>query len=1226
MKKSIIFLTMSLFAAVSCSQAPKDGDYTRGIGVYPGAKSEFFGPTAKIDDTYRNIALLRAAYHSSSYDYNLTGHLATDGIISEATPYFMTVFTQAGPYEKRDQERPFDDNNTSLTVKGAQDAFLEIDIHNGTISADKVNLVGSVSCEPENGKGYNVTIEVSSDGQNWKEVKSFKGADLPGEPRAMRGGFGFPGGGPTPAPQVPAGSQNVTVSSGLVNTPPPAPARPQQPQQMSPEQQERMRRMMNQRQLNLEVAIPEGLEFSSIRARFDCPAAENWTFSEINFVKAEKEVSILPSHNFSSAWMSAGNADEWVYVDLGADAQFDLVKLYWINKAVEGSIETSSDAKTWTKVADLPGGESNFDEISLTGSGRYVRVSANKSANGDKFILSEMEVYGKGGVVAQVQEQLPAKGNRLYLSGGNWKLQRASEVSASGSEISKKGFNTNNWIPATVPATVVSSYYNIGAIPNINYDDDQFQISESFFYSDFWYRDEFVLPADFANKELILNFDGINWKADIYFNGEYVGHIDGAFIRGHFDVTRLAKAGESNSVAVYIYKNDNPGIIKEQNRITADTNGGELGADNPTFHCSIGWDWIPTVRGRNIGIWNDVFVSAYDGGVSIDDVFVKTDLPLPETNYADLEATVSVTNYSDTPRKAEIAVKYGDVDIKGSVELEAGETKDVELPVARLDNPQLWWPAGYGEHYLYDVNTTVTVNGAISDSKEQKMGVREMSYDTTGGIIDLYINGRRLICNGGNWGFPEINLNYRGREYDIAVAYHADMNYTMIRDWVGQTGDEEFYEACDRHGVTIWQDFWLANPADGPNPDDNGMFLANAEDYLKKVRNHASIALYCGRNEGNPPEAIDNGLRELIAKYHPEIAYIPHSASGPVSGNGPYRALPVEDYFTATRGIDRLHSERGMPNVMTYESMTTMLAEDNWWPQTSVWGVHDYTMENAQSCATFNEMIAKALGEPSSLKEFTEKAQWINYNGYRAMYESRSWNRKGLLIWMSHSCWPSMVWQTYDYFFEPTAAYFGVKKASAPIRIQYNPVNNNVEVVNNNALDQSGLKAYASILTYDGKVVFENVVELDSKEDTTTPVMTLAFDQPELTDAYFIKLRLTQGDNLVADNFYWEGKDNGNYQLLNELGKTKVSLKYSTEKTECGYKITAKVKNTGDLPALMLRLKVAGKETGERILPCFYEDNYFALLAGEEKVVTITFKSEDTRGEKPVLNISGFNI
>ncbi|MBQ8574383.1 MAG: hypothetical protein IJ450_05970 [Bacteroidales bacterium] len=490
----------------------------------------------------------------------------------------------------------------------------------------------------------------------------------------------------------------------------------------------------------------------------------------------------------------------------------------------------------------------------------------------------------------------------------------------------------------------------------------------------------------------------------------------------------------------------------------------------------------------------------------------------------------------------------------------------------------------------------------------------------------MFINGRRLIANGGNWGFPEINLNYRAREYDIAVAYHADMNFTMIRNWVGMTGDEEFYEACDRHGVMIWQDFWLANPYDGPDPFNESMFAANAVDYVRKIRNHPSIGLYCGRNEGNPPQTLDDELRRLVAELHPGLHYISNSASGPVSGHGPYRALPVNEYFAAERGKDRLHSERGMPNVMTYESMSRMLSDEHQWPQNSVWGIHDYTLENAQSCATFNKMLDTAFGEASDLKEFTEWAQWINYNGYRAMYESRSWNRKGLIIWMSHSCWPSMVWQTYDYYFEPTAAYFGAKKASAPIRIQWNPVSGQVEVVNNNAMDQSGLRAEAMIVNYDGKVVCRTSADLDSKEDTTVPVFGLAFDSPELSDVYYIKLRLTQGDRLLADNFYCLGKEDGNLHQLHSLPLTSVEADTSIRKDGDRWTATVRLENSTDIPALMIRLKLYGKKTGERILPAFYSDNYIALMPGEEKEITISFKDEDTRGERPDVEISGFNL
>ena len=392
-----------------------------------------------------------------------------------------------------------------------------------------------------------------------------------------------------------------------------------------------------------------------------------------------------------------------------------------------------------------------------------------------------MEVYGTGGVTLRAQAQTPAEGGKMILTRGGWKIQRAPQAEADGKELSTVGFDDQSWLPATVPGTVATSYYNAGAIADIRYDEDQLQISESWFNSDFWYRNEFVIPADFAGRTMMLNFDGINWKADVYVNGEQAGRIEGAFTRGKFDITDLVKAGQTNALAVRIYKNDNPGVIKEQTRYSADVNGGELGGDNPTFHATIGWDWIPTVRGRNIGIWNDVYLTSHDGGVTVDDVFFDTDLPLPQTDYADIKSVITLTNRNEVPVSGSIQVKYGPLAFSGDVTLEAGQTKDVAMNPVRFDNPELWWPNGYGEPHLYDVEVAFVTDGKISDIKKVKSRVREMAYTMDNEILDIFINGRRLIANGGNWGFPEININYRAREYDIAVGYHADMNFTMIR-------------------------------------------------------------------------------------------------------------------------------------------------------------------------------------------------------------------------------------------------------------------------------------------------------------------------------------------------------------------------------------------------------------------------------------------------------------
>ena len=231
-----------------------------------------------------------------------------------------------------------------------------------------------------------------------------------------------------------------------------------------------------------------------------------------------------------------------------------------------------------------------------------------------------------------------------------------------------------DWVVATVPGTALVSYWNAGALPDPNFGDNQLMISESFFNSDFWYRNEFDVPSDFKGEKMFLNFDGINWKAEIFVNGKKPVRIDGAFIRGIFDVTDLIKPGQTNSIAVLIKKNDNIGVIKEATAKDHDKNGGILGADNPTYHASIGWDWIPTIRGRNIGIWNDVFLNV-TGAVTIEDPFVTTDLRLPDTTSADISIEVRLKNNKSEPVSGTLTGKYGDVTFEQEVSLEPSSTR-----------------------------------------------------------------------------------------------------------------------------------------------------------------------------------------------------------------------------------------------------------------------------------------------------------------------------------------------------------------------------------------------------------------------------------------------------------------------------------------------------------------------------------------------------------------------
>ena len=853
----------------------------------------------------------------------------------------------------------------------------------------------------------------------------------------------------------------------------------------------------------------------------------------------------------------------------------------------------------------------------------------DQSVDGGRYILSELEVMGRGGLLPRAAAMPEAAGGRLTLSGGGWQLQRASEVQAGGVEIASPAYKAEGWVTATVPGTVLTSYKNVGALADPNYADNQLMISESFFNSNFWYRNEFQIPQSFKRDRVFLNFDGINWKANVYLNGKQVGRLEGAFIRGKFDVTDCVKEG-TNVLAVEIIKNAHIGAIKEKNKQSTDFNGGILGADNPTFHATIGWDWIPTMRGRNIGIWNDVFLTT-TGKVTVQDPYVQTQFALLDTTQARLTAEVVVKNHDGRDVSGVLQGRVGDVTFEQPVELRAGEERTVvfdadRFPQLQVKNPRLWWPNGYGTPYLYDANFTFKVGEEVSDARDFKVGIRQMTFNEDGGVLNLYVNGRRFIGRGGNWGFSESNLNYRGREYETAVAYHADMNFTMLRNWVGMIGDEELYDACDKYGIMIWQDFWLANPADGPDPYYPDMFIANAEDYVKRIRSHASIGLYCGRNEGFPPETIDKALRHIVKEEHPGMHYISSSADDVVSGHGPYRMLPAKTYFTLETGNDKFHSERGMPNVLTYESFLRTYSPEGIWPQSHQWGMHDYTLEGAQGATSFNEIIATGYGQPESAEEFANLAQWVNYDGHRSLFESRSKNRMGLLMWMSHSCWPSMVWQTYDYYFEPTAAYFAIKKASEPLHIQWNPATDEVEVVNYHAGLRPGLKARVQVLNMDATVAWEKEVTVDSREDTTEKCIKLEFPDG-LSQVHFIKLTLEENGKAVSENFYHRSKVENNYQALKQLPKVSLRAQTQYDKGDDGeWKAEVTVENRSDAPALMVRLNIVGDKDGKQFLPIFYSDNYFALLPGETKVVRVHWKDVDTRGNAPLLKVSGYNV
>lgn len=1191
-----------LLAVAWLAQSGLADNYTRGIGLYPGNQQQNHSPLLVQDDAYRNVALHCKAYHSSSYDYNLTAQLVTDGIITREAPAYLTVQTHDGVLPLRAREWAIDGGEYSRNILMGERAFLQYRWQHMNIQADEVRMTARLAYREHEAKnGYTIKLLTMNHKGKWMNMAQQKGSSLPGEASKSK---------------VHSDPNKVTDTD-----------------------------LLPTRKVEMSFRLPHAARtFNNLKLALDMKGAAHWSISELKFYRNGQPITdVLPSSVFNSSWMSAGSHDEWIAVDLGTNVSFDKVRLHWINKAVQGHVEASADGTKWHVLGTLTPTHRWVEEIDCDMKARYVRVKMKATENHQPFALSEIEVMGRGGFVPRPKAENTMQGNRLVLNGGHWRVQRASEVSGTGQEITHRGYDDSRWIVATVPATVLTSYVNIGAIDNPNYANNLFYVSESFFNSNFWYRKVFDVPQGMLGKHVFLNFDGINWKANVYLNGTKIHRVEGAFMRGRVEVSKLLRAGE-NVLAVEIVKNQHPGAIKEKNKINTDFNGGILGYDNPTFHATIGWDWISTIRGRNIGIWNDVYLSV-TGQVHLQDPLVTSTLNLPDT-LATVTPSIVLKNNENHPVTGVLRGWIGHVKFEKEVTLPALSSAEEVFDPSRfavLNNQRfrLWWPNGYGTPYLHDAGFTFEVNGHTTDEVHFKAGIRQMTYRDADTRLTLYVNGKRFVPLGGNWGFSENNLNYRAREYDIAVKYHRDMNYNMIRNWVGQTGDEEFYEACDRYGIMVWQDFWLANPADGPNPKDENMFLENAKDYVCRIRNHPSIALYCGRNEGYPPESIDKTLRRYVNDLHPGIVYVSSSADEGISGHGPYWALPAKAYFEKQTG--KLHSERGMPNVMTFEGLSRTLRPESMWPQNDEWGQHDYTMQGAQRGDSFNKIIEKAFGKMQSARQFTALAQGQNYEGYRAMYESGSKDRLGLLIWMSHPCWPSMTWQTYDYYFEPTAAFFGVKKACEPLHIQWNASTRNMEVVNLNKEIQGALKAQCRVLDMHGRQVAYYESSINTQPDTTVVCNPIAVPAIDGT-VYYLKMTLRDAaDSVLSDNFYICATDEGNLQALNDLPAVMLKKEIRWH----GNTATLTLTNETATPALLNRIQLKGlhvqsmaKDNGvqatmngygetvaeDQILPVDYSDNYFHLLPGEQKTVTVSWKEEDTHGRKPILEVSGLNV
>jgi hypothetical protein len=821
---------------------------------------------------------------------------------------------------------------------------------------------------------------------------------------------------------------------------------------------------------------------------------------------------------------------------------------------------------------------------------------------------------------------------------------------------------------AVVPGTVLTTLIHNGIYPDPDYGENNRPevIPETLARTSFWYRTQVAVPVAYAGRHIWLNFNGINFSSEVWVNGAHVGSTRGAFTRSRFDISPQVHAGQTATIAVLVSPQPHPGTpIEHTIHNGTGKNGGITAIDGPTFLSTIGWDWLPGIRDRDTGIWQRAFLSS-TGDVELKNPLITTDLPLPRTDSTDITLKTTVENLTDQPQHGVFTAAFGGVQVHHAVDLAPHESRILTLdpksdPSFHMLHPFLWWPNGYGPPNLYTLHISFTQGkqGAsesrTSDEQYLQFGVRKITYALPGSDnLAISVNGVPVFIRGGDWGLDESLKRIPYDRLEAQFKMHQLANMNMIRNWVGQSTEEDFYALADKYGMLLWDEFFQPNPNDGPNPDDMTTYVANVRDKILHYRNHPSIALWCGRNEGPPPPEIDAAIRKLMAELEPVRLYQPSSTDGHgVHSSGPYYWRPPSGFYKIDAAFK---TETGSVSVPTLESIHAMLPRKDWEIVNDDWAEHDFA-SGAQRGDKYIASMTTRYGAPINLADFGRKAQLMNYEAFRSMYEGREAAlfapSTGILTWMSNPAQPSFVWQIYSHDLEPMSSLYAVKSASEPMHVALNEVTGEPFVVNETPNALKDAHVTLTMVALDGKQLAQQTVPValapadaatklpalksviasavDSLPASSLPASTPAASAPAATTAdspavYFLRLELLDSANkLLSTNTYWRGVSPENMTALTTLPT--VALEASaTRRLEDGQMlIQVTLKNPTPHVALMAHVQLR-RADGERVLPAYASENYVTLLPHESVSLQVSASEDAFEGHNPLLAVDGFNV
>ncbi len=849
---------------------------------------------------------------------------------------------------------------------------------------------------------------------------------------------------------------------------------------------------------------------------------------------------------------------------------------------------------------------------------------------------------------------LHAFGHQEYELNEGWQCQNIKKVHATGIQLSQVSFSLDHWLSATVPGTVLTTLLNDKLIPDPFYGMNNTKIPDIYnvgrdFYT-YWFVNDFHESYPQKDEQVYLNFRGVNYACDIFLNGHKINaqrHY-GMFLRQSYNITSLLAKDEKNRLAVIVFPPDPVG----------NPNGGQGGdgtiAKNVAIQYPAGWDWIQPIHDRNTGIWDKVTIEKTHG-ILLENPHITTLVPgkrFPNSKSQEpaiIKASIDLENPST--HTIEGIVQYN---IDGQIEnqhvnIKPLSTVHIKFPDLTFLSPKLWWPNGYGKQPLYVVMFQfVSVNGQVLDHETIKVGIREIQthWNNHTRSMQIAVNGQKIFIKGGDWIVSDAMLRLSPERYDVEVRFHRDMNLNLIRVWGGAlTERPEFYNACDKYGLLVFQDFWFSGDCNGRwidpmkkedqwtrrnYPDDHALVLTSMKDQIRMLRNHPSLAFWCGGNEITPPNDVLNQLEDSIlpkldgTRYFFEYSNTDSMSYNSLGGNGdgPY-GIQNPDHFWNYRTFP-FNSEVGSVGMGDYASLERFIPKKDMVIPIenkidSVWEYHKYIGYDGQ---------IEHYGKPADLRQFCEMAQLVNYDQYRALAEgfsSHIWDwYTGFIIWKTQNPWTALRGQMYDYYLDPNAGLYGLRCGAEPFHVMCNLSNGMVMVVNNKFNPYRNIMLKIITIELDGKINPSNTQLIYVSPSSVQSFFSVE-DQLEALRRHgggFLQLQLIdEKQKNLSENLYWISASDGNYSGLTNMSTATIHF---TTKLLSNQSFDVTLSNPRENPvAFFIRLSVINPKSRQRILPVFYSDNYISILPGKTKRVQISSNSSLKDG---VLTVSGWNV